>query len=211
MKLPQSLETIGKNAFGGCVKLPEITIPPNVTRIEEGAFNRCRALKKIVFEGNAPEVEIVSNNPVFTNVPADCVVYIRRGTTGWVVEDGKWNGFMVRYYPLDFTSWAEENGINGGFDEEDEDGVANVFRYVFDVPSGGFANPPMIDIAVEDGKVVVKTPPVVNAVNVTVSIEESSDVGGTADVVSHPLEEAAAGLELSGSSRFYRLSAEVTE
>ena len=129
-----------------------------------------------------------------------------------VGEDCGWVDQVV-WTQNTYADWAKANekDVTGAWDAKDALGIYNVFRYVFDVPSGEFENPPIIDIAVEDGKVVVKTPPVMNAVNVTVSIEESSDVGGTADVVSHTLEEAAAGLELSGSSRFYRLSAEVTE
>ena len=132
-----------------------------------------------------------------------------KNTAGAIGADCGWVDQVV--WTPTYNNWAWENGVTGAWDAKDALGIYNVFRYVFDVPSGEFENPPIIDIAVEDGKVVVKTPPVMNAVNVTVSIEESSDVGGTADVVSHTLEEAAAGLELSGSSRFYRLSAEVTE
>ncbi len=137
-----------------------------------------------------------------------CWRYVKDECTS-VGEDCGWVDQVV--WTPTYNNWAWENGVTGAWDAKDALGIYNVFRYVFDVPSGEFENPPIIDIAVEDGKVVVKTPPVVNAVNVTVSIEESSDVGGTADVVSHTLKEAAAGLELSGSSRFYRLKAKVTE
>ena len=41
----------------------------------------------------------------------------------------------------------------------DASGIANVFRYVFDVPTGDFEEP-LIDIAFEGGAVVVKTPKV---------------------------------------------------
>lgn len=108
-------------------------------------------------------------------------------------------------------AWLEENGLAGAWDEKDANGIANVFRYVFDMPTETFADPPLIDITLEDGRVVVKTPDVANTAGVAVSVVESSDVGGTADVVGHTLEEAAAGLEMSGGSRFYRLAATMTE
>ena len=109
-----------------------------------------------------------------------------------------------------YAAWAKNNGITGAMDET-SGGVYNVFRYVFDVPSGAFEGTPLIDIAFVDGKVVVKTPPVVNSDGVTVSVVESSDVAGTEDVVSHTLEEAASGMTKYDDSRFYRLKAEETE
>ena len=111
-----------------------------------------------------------------------------------------------------FAGWAEANGIGGGLCDKTDD-VENVFRYVFDVPSGEFADPPMIDIAVEDNVVVVKTPPVVNAVNVTVSVVESSDVAGKTVTDTKELD-AAGSTEFTKSSatpRFYRLKADVAE
>jgi hypothetical protein len=42
--LPESLETIGENAFQDSWNLEEITIPANVTAIERGAFSTCNLL-----------------------------------------------------------------------------------------------------------------------------------------------------------------------
>ena len=86
------------------------------------------------------------------------------------------------------------------------------------VPSGmktnrEFTNPPLIDIAFEDGKVVIKTPPVVNSDGVTVSVVESSDVAGKT-VTATKAVDASGSTEFTKSAespRFYRLSAEVTE
>ena len=50
-----------------------------------------------------------------------------------------------------YEAWAEENSIAGAWDEADDSGIHNVFRYVFNVRSGAFTNPPLIDIAFGDG------------------------------------------------------------
>jgi len=81
------------------------------------------------------------------------------------------------------------------------------------VPSGAFEDTPLIDIAFEDGKVVVKTPPVVNSDGVTVSVVESSDVAGKT-VTATKAVDATGSTEFDKSAespRFYRLSADVTE
>ncbi|MCR5750450.1 MAG: hypothetical protein K6G91_00675 [Kiritimatiellae bacterium] len=80
--------------------------------------------------------------------------------------------------------WSASHGI-GTWNAKDALGIHNVFRYTFDKPAGAFETPALIDIAIEGGSVVVKTPPVVNAEGFAVSVVESSDA----------------------ASRFYRLSA----
>ena len=76
------------------------------------------------------------------------------------------------------------------------------------------ANPPLIDIAFEDGKVVIKTPPVVNSDGVTVSVVESGDVAGKTVTATKALG-ATGRAEFtppgSATSRFNRLKAELTE
>lgn len=124
---------------------------------------------------------------------------------------------IVTYDPepkTGYEAWAEENSITGAWDEKDASGIHNVFRYVFGVESGAFTNPPLIDIAFEDGKVVIKTPPVVNSEGVTVSVVESSDVAGKT-VTATKAVDAAGSTEFTkdsaAASRFYRLKAEATE
>ena len=111
-----------------------------------------------------------------------------------------------------YAAWAEENSITGAMNET-SGGIYNVFRYVFNVPSGAFEETPLIDIAFVDGKVVVKTPTVVKSDGVTVSVVESSDVAGKT-VTATKAVDAAGSTEFTKSAetpRFYRLSAEVTE
>ena len=108
-----------------------------------------------------------------------------------------------------YELWAAANGVAGAWDATDASGIHNVFRYVFDVPTGAITNPPLIDIAIEGGNAVVITPPVSNTVGFAVSVVESSDVAGAAVTRRKPLDatgrtEFAMG---NAASRFYRLSA----
>ena len=115
----------------------------------------------------------------------------------------------VTYDPSPYETWAAANGVAGAWDATDESGVYNVFRYLFDVPTGAFTNPPLIDIAIEGGNAVVITPPVSNTVGFAVSVVESSDVAGAA-VTRRKTLDATGRTEFpmgSAASRFYRLSA----
>ncbi|MBQ3749545.1 MAG: chitobiase/beta-hexosaminidase C-terminal domain-containing protein [Kiritimatiellae bacterium] len=130
-------------------------------------------------------------------------------------EDAAWvTGFrwVQGSANLAFSSWAAENGVTGAWDEK-SGGVYNVFRYMFNVPEGDFEEP-IIDIAFEDGKVVVKTPDVANAAGVAVSVVESSDVAGeavTATVLLDATGRVVFTKDDAAASRFYRLSVTMTE
>lgn len=45
--LPDSVRTIGKNAFSGCASLSSVTLPKSLTNLGEGAFANCTALEEI--------------------------------------------------------------------------------------------------------------------------------------------------------------------
>ena len=104
--------------------------------------------------------------------------------------------------------WAAANGVAGAWDATDASGIHNVFRYAFNVPTGAFTNPPLLDIAIEGNNAVVITPPVSNKAGFAVSVVESSDVAGATVTRRKPLD--ATGRTVfpmeSAASRFYRLS-----
>ena len=118
-------------------------------------------------------------------------------------------GGSITYDPSPYENWAAANGVAGAWNATDASGIANVFRYVFNVPTGAFTNPPLLDIAIEGDSAVVITPPVSNTVGFTVSVVESSDVAGATVTRRKPLD-AMGRTEFpmgSAASRFYRLSA----
>ena len=108
-----------------------------------------------------------------------------------------------------YALWAWQNDIDGAWSETDTLGVANVFRYAFDKPTGAFENPPLLDIAIEGGNAVVITPPVANTEGFAVTVVESGDVAG-ATVTRRRSPDAAGRVAFpmgGAASRFYRLSA----
>jgi hypothetical protein len=55
--IPQSVFSIGKYAFYGCISLSSIVIPDNVRRIGESAFENCENIKSIVILQNVRDIE----------------------------------------------------------------------------------------------------------------------------------------------------------
>ena len=47
VRIPDSVEYIGKNAFKGCIVLSELKVPNSVKTIGDGAFDKCASLKQI--------------------------------------------------------------------------------------------------------------------------------------------------------------------
>lgn len=45
--IPDTLETIGQMAFGGCINLKEVNLPENIRLIDDGAFMNCRSLTSL--------------------------------------------------------------------------------------------------------------------------------------------------------------------
>ena len=56
LQLPQSLVSIGQNAFAGNTGLQSVVVPENVTEIGTQAFNGCSAMTSAVVEGNVTEL-----------------------------------------------------------------------------------------------------------------------------------------------------------
>ena len=72
IRLPESLETIGANAFDGCTELRQIFLPENVT-IDDYAFANCANLEEINVWGNGTlksvGANIIGNTALYNNAP----------------------------------------------------------------------------------------------------------------------------------------------
>ena len=76
--IPNSITSIGGDAFLGCTKLAKVTIPNSVTDIGIFAFADCTNLTGVYLRGNAPMVSYTT----FLNADKVTVYYLP-GTTGW--------------------------------------------------------------------------------------------------------------------------------
>lgn len=107
-----------------------------------------------------------------------------------------------------YKAWANTNGVSGAWDYVDANGIANVFRYAFDKPTGDFT---ILDIAFDEyGYAVVFTPPVVNAAGFGLLIVASDNADGTGIVVEHDVNPSGVTVigETPSTRRFFRLKAE---
>ena len=69
--IPNSVSSIGDDAFYGCFSLTSVTIPNSVTNIGDSAFSGCLSLTSVYFQGNAP------------SFGADVFDYWSQGWWGW--------------------------------------------------------------------------------------------------------------------------------
>ena len=124
--IPHGVKMINRGAFAGCSGLSCVTIPNSVTNIGYGAFGGCSSLWGVVFAGNAPTCA----GYCFERVDPDCVAYVHRDSTGWVVdENGKWNGVAIRYVggqepTATYHVTFDANGGVGGWSRTMEYGAA---------------------------------------------------------------------------------------
>ena len=85
---------VGDFAFEGCGGLVRVDVPGGVARIGVSAFQSCGELRNIVFEGDAPRVD----GGAFEGVVSSCMVWVKRGSTGWgVAIPGRWQGLKISY------------------------------------------------------------------------------------------------------------------
>ena len=108
-----------------------------------------------------------------------------------------------------YSFWAWMWGL-GAWNEKDASGVANVFRYIFDKPSGAFADTPLLSISFDaNGKAVIHTPPPSpSATDFDISIRAADTPGGGGDTA-YPLDPSGETVipETGKPARFFRLKA----
>ena len=81
--IPNSATSIGGYAFYNCTSLTNVTIPNSVTSIGGDAFYYCTSLTSVYFTGNAPSPS--NDSTVFSDYPSGdlATVYYLPGTTDW--------------------------------------------------------------------------------------------------------------------------------
>ena len=73
--LPENLLIIREGNFTNLPKLTHVVIPASVSLVHS-SFNKCESLTSITFEGMCPVFVTVGSFGMFTDLPADCVIYV---------------------------------------------------------------------------------------------------------------------------------------
>ena len=87
--IPASVTSIGNGAFSNCDDLTSVTIPASVTSIGYSAFSGCTGLTSATFLGNAPTIEW--GGLLFQGTPSGFIVFYPVGGTGFTTPT--WNGY----------------------------------------------------------------------------------------------------------------------
>jgi len=86
-KIPEGIVEVGPWNLCRCPDLELIEFPKSLKHLGQCAANGNDKLKKIVFNGDAPQVGLGQfswgKQYVFTGAPEDLVVEVRKGTKGW--------------------------------------------------------------------------------------------------------------------------------
>lgn len=119
VKLPSSVEKIESYAFGNCRNLKsielndgvveikayafqgsaltEITIPKTVKKVFSSSFLKCDRLRKIIFEGDAPEnfvFDLFPSHPAVDPKETLYTIYYHKGAKGF--DSDIWNDFSIK-------------------------------------------------------------------------------------------------------------------
>lgn len=139
--------------------------------------------------------------------------------SGEVILDGEFDDEMdgltrtiIPHSAMDplaaYKAWATANGVTGDWDAVDAYGIANVFRYAFNLPTGDFD---ILGITFDEyGYAVVLTQPIVNVDDTFVfTIVASDNPDGVGAVVEHPLDPSGVTVigETPADKRFFNLHA----
>ncbi|MDD4025649.1 MAG: leucine-rich repeat domain-containing protein [Kiritimatiellae bacterium] len=75
--IPDSVTSIGYDAFSFCDSLTSVTIPDSITSIGSWTFEKCTSLTSVLFTGDAPSI----GAKAFVNTPV--TIFYFPGTSGW--------------------------------------------------------------------------------------------------------------------------------
>lgn len=80
--LGSGLREVENSAFRFCSRLRELDFPKSLVRLEGSVADGCSALKRVVFRGDAPEVEL-ERGSVLGKLPDSLEILVTPGTKGW--------------------------------------------------------------------------------------------------------------------------------
>lgn len=86
--LPASLKTIENSAFSGCRKLSEVKLPASLTTIQSYVFDRCSALKTVFYGGSLERWSQINTSNDFLGYSSPSLVMDDYTAQFILVEDG---------------------------------------------------------------------------------------------------------------------------
>lgn len=93
--IEDGIEVIGSSmGFANCFTLEEIVFPASVTKLSGAIFSGCTMLNKVVFLGDAPEIDLSGGVAPFGEIE-DLVIYYDSSKKGWDTTD------LKDYYTLE--------------------------------------------------------------------------------------------------------------
>jgi len=112
--VPNTVTTIGQDAFERGVKLTTVSIPPSVTAINSYAFYKCSGLTSI-YANNSDPGKITLGGSVFYSVPtATCTLYVPTGSKALYAAANQWKAFTIIEDDNLFAIYAKANPNTGG-------------------------------------------------------------------------------------------------
>ena len=102
--IPNSVTSIGNEAFYGCFSLTSVTIPTSVTSIGEWAFSSCSSLADIYCYATTPPV--CDDEYTFDGVSKQCNIHVPAGTIPDYQAAPGWRNFS------NFLEISEETAIS---------------------------------------------------------------------------------------------------
>lgn len=79
IKIPDTVVSIGGNAFYYCDNLEVIQIPATVTQIGDSAFSMCRSLNTVYYEGTEEQWKLINIGSSNTELTEANIIYNYKG------------------------------------------------------------------------------------------------------------------------------------
>jgi len=112
--VPNTVSTIGQDAFEKGTKLTSVSIPASVTAINSYAFNNCTGLTAI-YASNIDPVKITLESYVFYSVPTStCTLYVPTGSKTLYAAASQWKAFSIVEQENIYSIFANSGLTAGG-------------------------------------------------------------------------------------------------
>lgn len=90
VKIPATVKVIGMKAFQES-GISTVTLPANLTRIDNNAFRRCSSLRTMIAQGLTPAA---AGSDAFATITSTCTLYVPRGMVNIYKAADGWKDFL---------------------------------------------------------------------------------------------------------------------